>query len=120
MSPRNGNRRNGNQRTIPVTDAGLQPERTSLAWARTSLAMLVCSATLLRWAWHYPAVVFVAVAILAVLAAFIVFTQRARYSREAHGIARERVEPNIESVLAMTLGLAVLGGIGLYLVSVAF
>lgn len=107
------------QRTIPVTDPGLQPERTTLAWTRTSLAMLVCSATLLRWSWHYPAVVYVAIGILTVLAIFIVLTQRARYSREAHGIAQERLEPNIASVLAMTLGLSVLGGIGLYLVSVA-
>lgn len=104
---------------IPISDPGLQPERTTLSWTRTSLAMLVCSATLLRWSWHYPAVVFIAIALLTVLAIFIVFTQRSRYAREARSLANERMEPNYVSVIAMTLGMGALGGIGLYLVGVA-
>ncbi|WP_257159162.1 DUF202 domain-containing protein [Corynebacterium cystitidis] len=105
---------------IPITDLGLQPERTSLSWSRTSLAMLVCSATLLRWAWHYTAVVYVAIGLLMVLALLIVLTQRRRYSVEAQGIQREFTEPNVFAVFTMTIAMVLLGAIGLYLIGVTF
>ncbi|WP_394281258.1 DUF202 domain-containing protein [Corynebacterium sp.] len=105
---------------IPITDLGLQPERTSLSWSRTSLAMLVCSATLLRWAWHYAAVVYVAIGLLAVLSLVIVITQRRRYFVEAQGIQRESTEPNVRPVFAMTAGMVFLGAIGLYLIGMPF
>ncbi|WIM67630.1 DUF202 domain-containing protein [Corynebacterium breve] len=104
--------------TIPVSDPGLQPERTSLSWQRTALAMLVCSATLLRWSGHYPGVVFGAIGLLAVLSLVITVTQRKRYAREAQGLAEEVVPPNVNAVLAMTIAMTTLGAIGLYLVSV--
>lgn len=103
---------------IPVADAGLQPERTSLSWSRTSLALMVCSATLLRWAFYYPWLVYAAIGILAVLAVVISLTQRQRYATDAKGIAREGLPPNIVPVFAMAAGMGILGGLGLYLVGV--
>lgn len=82
--------------------------------------MLVCSATLLRWAWHYTAVVYVAIGLLAVLSLVIVVTQRRRYSVEAQGIERESTQPNVFAVFAMTAAMVFLGAIGLYLISMTF
>ena len=50
--------------SIVVADPGLQPERTAMSWTRTGLAMLVCAATLLRWADAYPELIMFAVCAL--------------------------------------------------------
>lgn len=102
--------------TIPVSDAGLQPERTALAWTRTALAMMVCSLTLLRWSDNYSALVFGAIGLLAVLSLLIIGRNRAEYRAEAQGINEEQVDANVFGVFGITLGMAVLGGLGLYLV----
>ncbi len=103
---------------IPVADAGLQPERTALSWTRTALAMMVCSLTLLRWSANYSALVFGAMGLLALLSAAIIARNRASYRVEAQGLSREQVDANVFGVGAITLGMTVLGGLGLYLVVV--
>lgn len=102
--------------TIPVADAGLQPERTALSWIRTAAAMMVCSLTLLRWSDSYPSLVFGAIGLLAVLALAIILRNRAEYRAEAQGVSDERIDANVFGVAALTLGMVVLGGLGLYLV----
>lgn len=102
---------------IPVADAGLQPERTALSWTRTAAAMMVCSLTLLRWSDNYSVLVFGAIGLLAVLALSIISRNRAEYRVEAHGVSNERVDANLFGVAALTAGMVVLGGLGLYLVA---
>lgn len=101
---------------IPVSDAGLQPERTALSWVRTALAMMVCSMTLLRWSQPYSAVVFSAIGLLSVIGLAIIARNRVEYRHEAVGIKQEQVEPNVFGVFAITAGMAVLGVIGLVLI----
>ena len=94
-------------------DPGLQPERTALAWGRTSLAMVVASAMFLRWVpthgWFAGALVFLTL----VTAASIHFTQKRRYSRASAGISSENVQANIGTMLAVALAVVVLGAVGI-------
>ena len=101
--------------TIPVADAGLQAERTALSWTRTALSMMVCSLTLLRWSDSYSALVFGAIGLLAVLSLAIIARSRAGYRDEAQGLRKESVDANVFGVHAITAGMSVLGGLGLYL-----
>lgn len=101
---------------IPVADEGLQPERTAMSWTRTSLAMMVCSLTLLRWSQPYSALVFGAIGLLFLLSLLIIIRNRADYRAEAEGLSREHVDANVVGVAAITISMTVLGGLGLYLV----
>lgn len=101
---------------IPVADLGLQPERTAMSWTRTALAMLVCAATLLRWAGTYPALIVVASAALAAGGLVIVALNRRGYRHEADALAHERSEPNTAAVFLLTAMMLGIGGLGLYLV----
>lgn len=104
---------------IPVPDAGLQPERTSLSWTRTALAMMVCSLTLLRWSEAYSALVFGAIVLLACISGVIILRNRATYRSEAMGLREEIVPANVFGVFATTIGMGVLGVLGLFLVAQA-
>ncbi len=101
---------------IPVVDLGLQPERTSLSWTRTALAMLVASLTLLRWSQPYSALVFGGIGLLGFIALVIIARNRAQYRVGAEGIEQEQVRANVFGVFAVTLGMAVFAAIGLFLV----
>lgn len=79
--------------------------------------MMVCSLTLLRWSDNYSGLVFGAIGLLAVLALSIISRNRAEYRVEAHGVSNERVDANLFGVAALTAGMVVLGGLGLYLVA---
>lgn len=105
-------------RAWPATsDPGLQPERTTLAWSRTMLSLLVASAVGLRWLPHYgPAVL--ALPLLTVAAAgTVVLTARRRHTRSVHGIHRESTGAAVGPVIGMTLVCVALGVVGLVLVS---
>ncbi|AKK12158.1 DUF202 domain-containing protein [Corynebacterium uterequi] len=96
-------------------DPGLQPERTALSWGRTVLALLVCASTLLRWAGMYPSVIVVLALVLALLAVTLLLAGHHRYQREAHSLAKERVQPNVVAVLLVTACMVTVGGAELVL-----
>lgn len=78
--------------------------------------MMVCSLTLLRWSANYSVLVFGAIGLLALLSVAIISRNRAEYRAEARALSREQVDANVFGVAAITLGMTVLGGLGLYLV----
>ena len=93
----------------PHSDLGLQPERTSLAWQRTVLALLVVSAMLFRWIGRYGVIVLPAAAVLVMLATAIFLTQRRRYLRFSAGLRAERLTANVGSVVAVTAAVLICG-----------
>ena len=97
-------------------DAGLQPERTTLAWGRTMLARVTVSAIFLRWLPQhgFPILALFAVAVAA--AAAIYFTQRRRYSASSHGISQEKVNAEVGAVLWTASAGIALGALGIGIV----
>jgi len=100
----------------PHPDAGLQPERTSLAWGRTMMTMVVTSLLFLRWMPRYGWFVGTVMG-LALLAAFgIYLSQRLRYRRMVRGILDERIHADVVAVFATGTAVAALGLLGVYIV----
>ena len=107
-------------------DPGLQPERTSLAWGRTLLALVVAAALLLRWlphhglaaADHYVAAV-LPLAAAAVLALGIWLRQGLRYRRGARSVALESSAPDPLEILAISAAVVVLGALSLLTILLA-
>ncbi|AQQ14292.1 hypothetical protein CGLAU_01505 [Corynebacterium glaucum] len=90
-------------------DPGLQPERTSMSWTRTAVAMLVVSLILLRWAHVFGPWVIALIVLTLVAAVYVVLSNRAAYMREVAGIEHERVDPAIGRIFAMTATVFLLG-----------
>lgn len=103
---------------IPLADPGLQPERTSMAWARTSLAYLVAAAITLRWVPHHGAAVALVTAGLTLVALGIYAGQRRRYRDAAVGVANERLSASGGAVIVLTLCTVALGVFSVVLIVV--
>jgi uncharacterized membrane protein YidH (DUF202 family) len=97
-------------------DSGLQPERTDLAWSRTTMALVVAAAVFLRWLPHHGWFVgtLVGGAIIAALA--INLTQKRRFHRAVRGITREAMPPNIRATAAVAASVVILAALGIYTV----
>lgn len=89
------------RRTAPGlhADPGLQPERTTLAWSRTLLALVVCGALFLRWVPRHGAFPLILSALTAILALVIVAGQARRYRRSARGISSGRTSADVAAVV---------------------
>jgi uncharacterized membrane protein YidH (DUF202 family) len=98
------------------TDAGLQPERTALAWGRTALAMVAASVLFLRWVPQYGwfAGALTSVALLTAVAIYA--GQRVRYQRRVHGISSGAVQADAAAVLWISGSVLALGGLAVYCV----
>lgn len=101
----------------PHDDAGLQPERTSLAWGRTLLVLLVVACIFLRWM-HTQGWVGAVLALLSLLAALCIWlTQRRRYRRSARAIhTGGRLRADVASVLLTGMVAVCLAGVSLWAV----
>ncbi|MEV7647170.1 DUF202 domain-containing protein [Arthrobacter sp. NPDC089319] len=97
-------------------DAGLQPERTSLAWSRTTLAMIVATAMFLRWFPEYGWFTGTLVAVSLCTAMGIYITQQLRYRRAVSGIANERIHADAAAAAWIAGSVVVLGALGLFAV----
>jgi len=97
-------------------DPGLQPERTTLAWGRTMMALVTVSAIFLRWLPHHGLPILMLFAVSATAAAAIYITQRRRYSASARGIRQETVDADTSAVLWTATAAVALGGLGIAVV----
>jgi len=100
-------------RTAGHGDPGLQPERTSLAWGRTMLALVTASALFLRWLPQHGLPILLLFAVSSATALAIYLTQRRRYSARSRGLSRERLDADITAVLWTAFAGVVLGGLGI-------
>lgn len=100
-------------------DPGLQPERTTLAWGRTVLALITAAAICLRWVSHHGPLVLALFAVAVITGTVICLTQRLRYTRSSSGITAERVAADVPGILGLTAATVVLGFLGTYVVVLA-
>jgi uncharacterized membrane protein YidH (DUF202 family) len=97
-------------------DAGLQPERTDLAWRRTTMSLIVAAAVFLRWMPHHGLFVGTLIVGAILTACGITITRKRRFHRAVHGIQRENVLPDTSSTAAVAAGVAALAALGIYTV----
>jgi uncharacterized membrane protein YidH (DUF202 family) len=97
-------------------DSGLQPERTDLAWSRTTLAMVAAAAVFLRWLPHHGWFVGTLVGGAIVTALAINVTQKRRFHRAVRGINQESMPPNVGSTAAVAASVVILAALGIYTV----
>lgn len=99
----------------PHDDPGLQPERTHLAWSRTTLAFGTMAVLTVRLGIQADVEVLPVVLVLAGTVLAVVRTGRRRHRRHVLAIRNEVAEPATPAVLGLGLGTVVLGVIALAL-----
>lgn len=97
-------------------DPGLQPERTTLAWARTVLAFITAAAICLRWIPQHGPFVLTLFTLATITGLAIQMTQHKRYGRGSIGIAADGVAADVPAVLLLTTAVVALSLLGLYVV----
>jgi Domain of unknown function (DUF202) len=100
----------------PHGDPGLQPERTTLAWGRTMMALATVSAIFLRWLPHHGFPILLLFAVSAGAALAIYLTQRRRYLASSNGIVHERADADVPAVLWTAFAGVALGALGIAVV----
>jgi uncharacterized membrane protein YidH (DUF202 family) len=97
-------------------DSGLQPERTDLAWSRTTMAMVVAAAVFLRWLPHHGWFVGTLVGGAVIAALAINLTQKRRFHKAVRGINQEAMPPNTRATAAVAASVVILAVLGIYTV----
>ncbi|MET4097713.1 DUF202 domain-containing protein [Arthrobacter sp. UYCu712] len=97
-------------------DAGLQPERTDLAWRRTTMSLIVAAAVFLRWMPHHGWFVGTLVAAAVITALGINVTRKRRFLRAVHGMRRESMPADVASTTAVAASVMILAALGIYTV----
>lgn len=111
--PRFGRRGRTRSVTAADIDRGLQPERTTLAWSRTWMALITVSAVFLRWTPHYGLAMLALPAGTLLAASAILATQRRRIARGVRGIRSNRMAADPLPPLGLVTLMLVLGVAGL-------
>lgn len=123
MSPSSA-RRTGPRRPMVVgtaldIDAAAQPERTTMSWTRTWLALVVVTAVFLRWLPHYGVGLLVIPVLTSAAAVVIVLSQRERTRRSVHGIRDETLAAHPLPVLLLSSLCIVVGAVGIVFVAIS-
>jgi len=95
-------------------DAGLQPERTDLAWGRTTLALVAAAAIFLRWLPHHGCFVGTLIAVAATNASAIGFTRKYRFQRAFQGLNHRQMPPDTVSTATLAASVLILALLGIY------
>ena len=93
--------------TYQPADQGLQPERTTMGWTRTSTALLVVSLGLLHWLGEYG-VWLLGLCVLGLLISLTIQISQARHYRRVDAAVRHGgIAPALLPVLALSFGVVV-------------
>ena len=97
-------------------DAGLQPERTSLAWGRTLLALVISGVLFVRWVPEYGwfALILIATSLGAALGIYV--SQRIRYDRSLRGVSSGVLKADVAAVFWTAAVVVAVGAAGIYAV----
>lgn len=95
-------------------DPGLQPERTALAWHRTSIAHVAAAGLFLRWVHSLGVIVVAMLAVSVGVAAYTVLNTRLRLRRIARTFPDGGCPPAAADVLVVTAASVALGALGLW------
>ena len=96
-------------------DAGLQPERTSLSFVRTSLSILGLVAACLRWLPPHSSIALIGLAVAGVLAASAAVCERRSRRRRMKRLAAESATPAIVTGALLGMSVVLLSVIGLWI-----
>ena len=97
----------------PHPDPGLQPERTTQSWLRTSLALTVISLIFIRWIDTFGALSIVVFVICTGLAIAAVGLQARRYRLGSQSIRSERGRPTPWAVAFLTSSVCLIAVLGI-------
>ncbi|AXM99096.1 DUF202 domain-containing protein [Pseudomonas plecoglossicida] len=99
-----------------MTDTGLQPERTTLAWKRTHILLVLVACLALRSLQHHPMLSLVVITLAGLMALLIVVQQGSCYRRARLGIAQQGPTCNPRPLLTLCLCTALLATLTLFAV----
>lgn len=96
-----------------MSDAGLQPERTTLAWRRTHILLMLVACLALRSLQHHPLLSAAVIGLTTLLALLILVGQGCCYERARRGMAGQGTMCNPLPLLLLTLCTALLTALAL-------
>ena len=97
----------------PHADPGLQPERTTQSWLRTSLTMTVVSLLFIRWINVFEGLSVVIFVVCIALAIAAIALQVRRYRLGAGSIRAERGRPTPWAILFLTSSVCLISVLGI-------
>ncbi|MCF2571374.1 DUF202 domain-containing protein [Brevibacterium sp. UCMA 11754] len=101
------------RRPQPHADPGLQPERTTQSWLRTSLTMTVVSLLFIRWINVFGGLSVVIFVVCIALAIAAIALQVRRYRLGAGSIRAERGRPTPWAILFLTSSVCLIAVLGI-------